>query len=82
MMARVSLGHSGRSVAAPPAVVTWLSGAILLAALLRVVMPLLAPQQTPLWHQLAMGAWIAALLLLLIPFLPIWIKPRIDGQPG
>jgi uncharacterized protein involved in response to NO len=82
MMARVSLGHSGRSVANPPAMVAWVSAAILLAAVLRVIVPLLIPQWTLPLHQAAMGLWIVAFMLLFIRFAPIWWQPRIDGQPG
>jgi len=81
MMARVSLGHTGRLLEAPP-VMTWAFVAINLAALLRVVPPLLMPAvMGP--ALLASGLlWIAAFALFVFVYVPMLLRPRADGKPG
>ncbi|MEG0245336.1 MAG: NnrS family protein [Pseudomonas sp.] len=77
MMARVSLGHTGRPLKVPNRVV----GAFVLlqlAALARVVLTLF----TPLGVSLSVLCWSLALLLFLWHYLPILLRPRVDGMPG
>jgi uncharacterized protein involved in response to NO len=81
MMARVSLGHTGRAlVASMPTV--WAFGAITAAAFARVIVPLLAPG----WYFTALvasaGLWTAAFVLYLVAYLPVLVTPRVDGKPG
>lgn len=80
MMTRSALGHTGRPLKAGP-VEIGIYVAITLAALLRfcaLVHPVL---QWPLL--LAAGfAWEAAFGLFLLRYLPILLRPRIDGKPG
>ncbi len=79
MMARVSLGHTGRLLKAPGAVVIafWL---INIAALCRVVLPIVLPD----WHNnliyLATLCWLAAFALFVFVYAPILTAPRIDGK--
>ncbi len=81
MMARVTLGHTGRSLDAPPAVGQAL--VILLAGtLVRVVLPLFDASHYSLWVGLSQLLWMLAFTLLLLAYLPMWLRPRIDGQPG
>lgn len=81
MMARVSLGHTGRLLEAPP-VMTWAFVAINLAALLRVALPVLVPEAS-LPSMVAAGAlWIAAFGLFVVVYAPILLRPRVDGKPG
>ena len=82
MMARVSLGHTGRSVHAPPRIVLLPFGLLLLAAALRVLGPLLAPAAYTTWILLAQLAWIAAFAVFSIAWLPVLARPRVDGAPG
>ena len=82
MMARVSLGHTGRSVHAPPRIVLLPFGLLLLAAALRVLGPLLAPGAYTAWILLAQLAWIAAFAVFSIAWLPVLARPRVDGAPG
>jgi len=77
MMARVSLGHTGRPLQVP-ALIAWAFALMQLAALARV---LLAPF-TPLGLSLSVLGWSLALLLFLWHYLPILLRPRIDGMPG
>ncbi|RLJ22818.1 NnrS family protein [bacterium endosymbiont of Escarpia laminata] len=81
MMARVALGHTGRSLQ-PPRLVELSFIAINLAAALRVFAPYVAPEQYGLWIQLSGGLWVLCFLLFTLFYLPVLLKPRIDGRPG
>ncbi len=81
MMARVSLGHTGRALRVSNAMAI---GFILinLAALLRVLLPLALPN----WYNLIIYGsslcWLAAFSLFMFVYAPILTSPRIDGQEG
>jgi uncharacterized protein involved in response to NO len=78
---RVGLGHTGRELRVPPAIVTAYV-LISLAALVRVVGPLAAPQLTlPLLATSGL-LWMAAFALFLVSYAPILLRPRIDGLEG
>jgi len=81
MMARVALGHSGREIAASRPVF-WAFVLLSLAPLFRVFLPLLLPD----WYlpslMLSGGLWSAAFLLFVLVYIPILIRPRVDGAPG
>ncbi len=81
MMARVSLGHTGRvlAVARP---IAWAFAAINLAAVLRALVPIVAPASY-LAALIASGTlWTLGFLAFLIVYAPILTKPRVDGKPG
>lgn len=82
MMSRVSLGHTGRSVAEPPPVLTLMFAVLMIGAVARVLLPLLDPAHYTLWIGLAQGLWLLAFMLFLVRFLPMLLQPRPDGQPG
>ena len=82
MMSRVSLGHTGRDIGKPPLIVTLACAAMIIAAVFRVLVPLVAMEQYPQWIMVAQGFWILAFLLFAIRYLPILIAPRVDGRPG
>ena len=82
MMARVSLGHTGRSVHAPPRIVLVPLALLLLAAALRVVAPLLAPSAYTTWILLSQACWIAAFAVFSVAWFPVLSRPRVDGAPG
>ena len=79
MMARVSLGHTGRSLEIGAAVV-WSFRLLALAVLLRVLLPL-APVAVGYadWVLLAGISWILAFSLFVMVYWPILSRPRIDG---
>ncbi len=81
MMARVSLGHTGREL-----VVGWpLSAAFVLinlAAVTRVILPLFGAQHYSLWIVLAGVFWTLAFVLFVLVYARILILPRVDGRPG
>lgn len=81
MMARVSLGHTGRALRASNAMAIAFV-LINLAALLRVLLPLVLPD----WYTLLIYGstlfWMAAFSLFMFVYAPILTSPRIDGQEG
>lgn len=81
MMARVSLGHSGRRIETLP----WMTGAFALvfaAAFLRVVMPLFWPASTAWFMIGAALCWAGAFAIFGLRYSAILMRPRIDGRPG
>lgn len=81
MMARVSLGHSGRALVTPWPV-NLAFGLLNLAVLMRVLPALWLPQDYRLWLDLAGGLWLLAFALFLWVYIPILTRPRVDGKPG
>jgi uncharacterized protein involved in response to NO len=78
MMARVSLGHTGRSVHQPPRLVRLLLLGMVLTAMLRVFMPLVDPVHYALWVALSGLAWMLSFALFAIVFIPMLVRPRAD----
>jgi len=82
MMARVALGHTGRNVFDPPKILSVIFIMLLLSAFSRVFLPLLLVQHYLLWLMLSQLLWLAAFIFLLWTYLPMLIKPRVDGRYG
>jgi uncharacterized protein involved in response to NO len=80
MMARVSLGHTGRMLAAPkPVAVAF--GVITVATVLRVVAPLSGTFQI-LLLAIAGSLWALSFAAYLVSYAPMLLSPRVDGRPG
>jgi uncharacterized protein involved in response to NO len=81
MMARVALGHTGRSLVAPRTA-AWAFASMTAAAIARVAVPLVVMR----WHfvalEIAATFWSLAFVLFLIGYAPILTRPRIDGKAG
>ncbi len=82
MMARVSLGHSGRNVFEPPKIVGGIFALIGLSYLFRVVLPGFFPEQFGLWIGIAQIGWILGFALFIFTYFKMLTTPRIDGQWG
>ncbi len=82
MMARVSLGHTGRDIYAPPAVLKTVFTLLLTGTVIRVLLPLLMMNAYPLLITLSQLLWLVAFLLLFMAYLPILLRPRLDSRPG
>jgi len=81
MITRTALGHTGRPLKAGPVEISaYLS--MLLAALLRVLFPLLAPASLMLGVQLSAALWSLSFVLYLLRYTPLLMRPRPDGQAG
>lgn len=81
MMARVSLGHTGR-VLEPASLMTLAFVAINLAALIRVALPLFFPAVYVQGMTAAGLLWMAAFGLFVWVYAPMLLRPRVDGKPG
>lgn len=75
IMARISLGHTGRNVFRPPPVLKWVFALLVMAAFARVVLPILWPEPYVLWMHLAQAGWVLAFLLLSLVYAPILARP-------
>lgn len=82
MIGRVSLGHTGRNIHAPPRRLVVGFFLLMLALLFRVIMPLFLPSQYLVWMIHAQALWIIAFILLVTAYARIWATPRPDGRPG
>jgi len=81
MMTRTARGHTARELrASPPEVAAY--ALVQLAAAVRVLLPLAAPQAYPGAVLASALLWTAAFTLFTIVFLPILTRPRLDGAPG
>ncbi|MBT1443136.1 NnrS family protein [Shewanella sp. JM162201] len=80
MMARVSLGHTGRQLIPPKAIVVAFA-IMLLGVILRVLAGLM-PAHFTLLISLAAFAWVTALGCFVICYGPMLMRPRADGRPG
>lgn len=81
MIARVSLGHSGRALQVGRRIRSAFV-LIIVAALLRVLVPLLWPAYTLHGWNLSGLAWSLAYGLFVWVYAPILTSPRADGRPG
>ena len=82
MMSRVALGHTGRNVFEPPRILGPMFTLLFIATFVRVFLPMLIPSEYILWVGVSQVFWIVAFALFFIIFLPVLLKPRIDGRFG
>jgi uncharacterized protein involved in response to NO len=81
MMTRTARGHTARPLRADRFdVAAYLF--VLAAALVRVGVPLAAPQLTVSASMVAGGLWAAGFALYAVRYAPILLRPRLDGKPG
>jgi uncharacterized protein involved in response to NO len=81
MITRTARGHTGRALKVSRLeVATYLLVAV--AAVARVVLPLLAPTRTADWLVVAAAAWATAFALYLWVFTPWLLASRLDGKDG
>lgn len=81
MITRTARGHTGRPLQASRrevAAYVLVAG----AAVSRVLLPLLAPQQRVIWLVAAAAAWAIAFALYLYVFAPWLVTTRLDGKDG
>lgn len=82
MIGRVAIGHTGRDINHPPAVLAWSLLCMIAGTVIRVGVPLVAMDNYVIWIALSQVLWISAFIMFAIAYAPFLIKPRIDGQPG
>lgn len=81
MLARVSLGHSGRPLQPKP-IMSAAFMLVIVAALTRVILNWLVPDLAMTWLIVAATAWIVAYAIYVVVYVPILTTPRPDGRPG
>lgn len=81
MMTRVARGHTGRPLTAGAAETTAFA-LVQSAALVRVFVPLAAPQMLLAAVLASAALWVAAFTLFTLTYWPILTRPRADGAPG
>jgi uncharacterized protein involved in response to NO len=82
MMARISLGHTGRDIQHPSRLLAPAFISLCVAYIARVLLPLIAPGYYLLWLGMAQAAWLLAFALFVWIYSPILIGRRADGLPG
>ena len=81
MMARVSLGHTGRPLKVGPGMAIAFA-AVNLAAVTRGLLPILHPQWFSQLVILSGGLWLIAYAIFSVVYVPILLQPRLDGKSG
>jgi len=82
MMARVTLGHTGRNVFEPGKLIGALLALILISALVRIFGPLFLTYHYTLLMQFGLILWTLGWGLFTIYYLSQWLRPRVDGHYG
>lgn len=81
MITRTALGHTGRPLRAGR-IELFAYLAMLLAAIVRVFLPLFAPALLVISAECSAALWSLAFALYLWRYTPMLLRPRADGQPG
>ena len=81
MMARVSLGHTGRQLMVKSMIIAAFA-AILVAALIRVFAIIFYPELSFSFIVISMIAWCVAYGLFTLIYFPVLTQSRADGRPG
>lgn len=81
MMARVSLGHSGRLLQ-PKQIMAWAFLLVALAGISRTLLIWLLPAHTFSLLWLGIACWVLAYGCYVLVYFPVLTTPRADGRPG
>ncbi len=82
MMARVSLGHTGRNIAEPPRLLIFSLILLLAGSIIRVILPLLFPDHYTIWIGISQILWVSSFALFFFIYAPILVMRRVDGRLG
>jgi uncharacterized protein involved in response to NO len=82
MIARISLGHTGRNINEPPTILKWIFLSLFVGSIVRVILPILLPSAYLHLMGTSQLLWIVAFTVFLAYYFMIFISPRADGQPG
>ncbi|MCG3729227.1 NnrS family protein [Vibrio cincinnatiensis] len=81
MIARVTMGHTGRAIYQGPRM-SLAFIALLLSACIRALGVAIWPVQMMLWVNISAVLWMGAFALFVIKFAGMLLTPRVDGHPG
>lgn len=81
MMARVSLGHTGRNIHTPPRLSILMFGLMIMCVAVRAFLPLIIDQylQILIYSQIL---WVLCFVLFVLGFGRMLVQPRVDGIAG
>jgi uncharacterized protein involved in response to NO len=79
-MSRVTLGHTGRNVFAPPNIVFWIFTVLLAGAIVRVFLPIIDSGNYLIWIAISQILWILSFFIFAIVFLPMLWKPSVEKR--
>lgn len=82
MMARVSLGHTGRNIHKPPKLVSAMFVLFMLCIIARVLLPMMDMAHYTLWLMLSQVLWVLSFMLFCLGYLKKLAAPRVDGLFG
>ena len=82
MMARVSLGHTGREIHNPPKSVFWIFALLVSGTIVRVIFPLVNSSFYLYWMEISQVLWILGFAWFFFIYFPMLIYPRTDGRYG
>ncbi len=82
MMSRVSLGHTGRNVFQPPAIVFWSFAVLVLGVIVRVIFPLFNMELYVYWIGVSQLLWMLAFAIFVAVYAPMLLTARVDGRDG
>lgn len=82
MMARVSLGHTGREIHNPPKSVFWIFALLVSGTIVRVIFPLISSSFYLYWMGISQVLWILGFAWFFWIYFPMLIYPRTDGRYG
>lgn len=81
MMARVSLGHTGRNLVVP-SLMSSAFLAVLVAGAVRLLGTVISPEYYLLSLKISSGLWVFGFTVFVVKYFPILTSPRVDGRPG
>ena len=82
MMSRVALGHTGRNVFQPPAIVFWSFAVLLSGVIVRVVFPLINMDLYVYWIGISQVLWMIAFVIFVVVYAPMLLSARVDDRDG
>ncbi len=82
MMARVSLGHTGRNIHDLPKGGIWMFVVFVIGACFRVFLPMVDDSLYVVWIVLSQFLWMISFVLFLWIYFPILVSKRSDGKAG
>ncbi|MBL4671783.1 MAG: NnrS family protein [Arenicella sp.] len=82
MMARVSIGHTGRDIQQPNKLIVLVFILVAVATLIRAFLPLVDPELYLLAIKLSGVLWSVGFLLFIALYLPALVTRRVDGAAG
>jgi uncharacterized protein involved in response to NO len=81
IIARVSLGHTGRMIK-PKTIMSLAFILVFVAAISRTLLIWLWPEHTMNWLTVGVISWVAAYALYVLVYFPVLTTSRVDGRPG